>query len=427
MIPLKRPMFRSGGPIKEGIMNGMQEPQAINTVGNNANRDAMGREKHGFFVPFMGLLGQGARMALRPIGKFAMRNVFGKPTVTTGAGGAKTIASNITGQTMKFQPTKFGSYLASDPLIGGGIKATKAIMNPANYGKLGTVAKFARSPSTLLSAAYLSDALPGGQPLFGSTNIFGQKFDPVTGNKISGDKPETPDKEPKFSRKDGKDGSNTTDGTSNVKTEKLDPKVFEDRKKYYYSLMGIDKMQKDAAYDSLIDASKIIQEEGGDLKGSIKSGNLQNRIIQAISGNLDKSADLKKQIDAAILKGEITKDIEQSKVPESLRVARSLGISDKEYKAKILGKEDVATTLSNYMMKQGALTPDVVAGALKTEGKDPLAVIGSDKIEDFKKKFGADKDEIDLLLTAEDLKPGFYVVGKRIVELDDKGKASFYY
>ena len=191
--------------------------------------------------------------------------------------------------------------------------------------------------------------------------------------------------------------------------------------------MGIDKMQKDAAYDSLIDASKIIQEEGGDLKGSIKSGNLQNRIIQAISGNLDKSADLKKQIDAAILKGEITKDIEQSKVPESLRVARSLGISDKEYKAKILGKEDVATTLSNYMMKQGALTPDVVAGALKTEGKDPLAVIGSDKIEDFKKKFGADKDEIDLLLTAEDLKPGFYVVGKRIVELDDKGKASFYY
>ena len=34
MKPLKRPMFRSGGPIKEGIMNGMQEPQAVNTVGS---------------------------------------------------------------------------------------------------------------------------------------------------------------------------------------------------------------------------------------------------------------------------------------------------------------------------------------------------------------------------------------------------------
>ena len=73
--------------------------------------------------------------------------------------------------------------------------------------------------------------------------------------------------------------------------------------------MGIDKLKKGAAYDSLIDASKIIQQEGGDLRGAIKSGSLQSQIINAISKNLDKSTDLKKQIDAAILKGEITKDI----------------------------------------------------------------------------------------------------------------------
>ena len=34
----------------------------------------------------------------------------------------------------------------------------------------------------------------------------------------------------------------------------------------YYELMGLDKMKKDAAYDSLIDASKIVLEEGADLK-----------------------------------------------------------------------------------------------------------------------------------------------------------------
>jgi hypothetical protein len=51
MKPLNRPMFRYGGPIKEGIMDGIKEPQAVNTVGNNANRDASGREKHAFFVP----------------------------------------------------------------------------------------------------------------------------------------------------------------------------------------------------------------------------------------------------------------------------------------------------------------------------------------------------------------------------------------
>ena len=63
MKPLNRPMFKNGGPIKEGIMSGMQEPQAINTVGNNANRDVMGREKHAFFIPFLGAAAiQGARM-----------------------------------------------------------------------------------------------------------------------------------------------------------------------------------------------------------------------------------------------------------------------------------------------------------------------------------------------------------------------------
>ena len=70
--------------------------------------------------------------------------------------------------------------------------------------------------------------------------------------------------------------------------------------------MGLDKMKKDAAYDSLIDASRIVQEQGGDLK-AIKSGTLQSQIINAISKNLDKSADIKRQIDAAILKGEIQK------------------------------------------------------------------------------------------------------------------------
>ena len=44
-------MFRYGGPIKQGIMSGIKEPQAINTVGNNANSDASGREKHAFFIP----------------------------------------------------------------------------------------------------------------------------------------------------------------------------------------------------------------------------------------------------------------------------------------------------------------------------------------------------------------------------------------
>ena len=106
-------------------------------------------------------------------------------------------------------------------------------------------------------------------------------------------------------------------------------------KKKYYKIMGLDKMKKDAVYDSLIDASKIVSEEGGDLKGSLKSGTLQNKIIQAISGQLDKSAALKKQIDAAILKGEITKDIKAND-PAEKNKARLVEKTNRTCRSKII-------------------------------------------------------------------------------------------
>ena len=53
MKPLNRPMFRYGGPIKEGIMDGMKEPQAINTVGSPlAPKDETGRG--GYAIPLLG-------------------------------------------------------------------------------------------------------------------------------------------------------------------------------------------------------------------------------------------------------------------------------------------------------------------------------------------------------------------------------------
>ena len=88
-------------------------------------------------------------------------------------------------------------------------------------------------------------------------------------------------------------------------------------------------MKKDAA-DSLIDASKIIQQEGGDLKGAIRSGNLQTQIINAISKNLDKSADIKRQIDAAIGKAEIDKDVNRENTLDKLVKEKQLKVLDKQ-------------------------------------------------------------------------------------------------
>ena len=54
-------MFRYGGPIKEGIMNGMKEKQAINTVGSPlAPKDETGRG--GYAIPLLyGIAGQWLR------------------------------------------------------------------------------------------------------------------------------------------------------------------------------------------------------------------------------------------------------------------------------------------------------------------------------------------------------------------------------
>ena len=73
MRPLNRPMFKYGGPIKEGIMDGMKEPQAINTVGSPlAPTDSSGRQ--GYAVPLLGLIPAGLQ-ALRIAGPAALRGL----------------------------------------------------------------------------------------------------------------------------------------------------------------------------------------------------------------------------------------------------------------------------------------------------------------------------------------------------------------
>ena len=392
MRPLNRPMFRMGGPIKEGIMKGIKEPQAINTVGSPlAPTDASGRQ--GYALPLMFLLGQGARMALKPLGTFAMRNVFGKPITTTGAGGAKTIASNITGQSLKFNPTKLGQYFLSSPeakaigaiasgsgRIGGGIK------------KVGT--SLAKSPLLVGGAAYQGfKALgPDEKPTAAADDTTGQlqRVDEIgTGA--------------------GTTGGSVTDDPNKAK------QIQEDRiaktKKRYYELMGLDEMKKDAAYDSLIDASKIVQEQGGDLKGAIRSGNLQSQIINAISKNLDKSADIKRQIDAAILKGEIQKDIASADTTDKrLKEARIKALDRAEKQAGASGQ------IAAVVAKDGTISGSQTAAILRADGVQYDGVLQDKLFNNFKKDNPA-ADEIDFMIAkGKDLDDGRYVIGERLVE-----------
>ena len=80
----------------------------------------------------------------------------------------------------------------------------------------------------------------------------------------------------------------------------------------YKEIMDIKGMNKDAAYKSLTDASKIIQE-GGNLKEQLKDGSLIQKITAAASKRFDKVSDTETALRSLIAKGEIDKEMNKEK------------------------------------------------------------------------------------------------------------------
>ena len=426
MRPLNRPMFRYGGPIKEGIMDGMKEPQAFNTVGNNANRDAMGREKHAFFVPFLGAAAmQGARMlaprAIMGAGKAFVRGLRRKP----GGGFLEKNAPNPGGiftlQRLKnlLPSQRFRTVLTGEkvPLPGGTgftsgtrqLSPLEVLRSPEAIGRA-----IRENPFTTFGVAGQVKNIPEiGKGIFDVGVGTGQAaINYLLGTEFGKDKLPEGGTESELKRVDEIGTGEGTTGGSVVddpkKKKEIDDARIEKTKKRYYELMGLDKMKKDAAYDSLIDASRIVQEQGGDLKGAIKSGTLQSQIINAISKNLDKSADIKRQIDAAILKGEIQKDI------------ASADTTDKRFKEARTKQIEKATSASGQIAaieaEKGTILGSQTAAILRADGIKYDDII-QDKLFNNFVKDNPGADEIDFMQAkGTGLDDGRYVIRGRLVE-----------
>ena len=394
MRPLNRPMFRYGGPIKEGVMQGMKEPQAINTVGSPlAPTDASGRQ--GYAIPILAGLGAAAMRFLPAAYRgFRAARTYKPFSENLGfMGRAKDLFLPRGGIKAPMAPRgagagfRVGSFLRQNPLTAAPIAAG------ALEAGVGLAKKL---PDALKS--YADAVIPFADPFKDSEKI--QKKEGDTGD---------------LKRVDEIGAGEGTTGGSVVEDPNKAKQIQEDRiaktKKRYYELMGLDKMKKDSVYDSLIDASKIVTEEGGDLKGAIKSGTLQNRIIQAISKNLDKSADIKRQIDAAILKGEIQKDIASAdSVDRDLKKARIKALDRAEKQAGASGQ------IAAVVAKDGTITGSQTAAILRADGVQYDGVLQDKLFNNFKKDNPA-ADEIDFMIAkGKDLDDGRYVVGARLVE-----------
>ena len=406
MKPLNRPMFRYGGPIKEGITTGMKEKQAINTVGSPlAPKDETGRG--GYAAPLLPVVLSGlataGRFALRPLGKYVTRGaqrMFQGPMKRyyEPAGYTRNVSESI------FQPTGFGKYIMGSPEF----RLGKTLVQGTG--------RFGKPIKSLATSAVKSPLTLGTAGVYGAKGLY---------NMIKGEK--EPEVQAEIEAAGGPPGGGDPEMFARPKEKEVDQKTLDqinkDRiqrnKERYYKLMGIDKMNKEAVYDSLIDASKIIQQEGGDLKGALKSGSLQSQIIDAISKQLDKSSALKRQIDAAVLKGEIEKDIKASDPTSQKRadlIDKQIALAEKS-----LAGDSLQETVNKVYEKTGAFPSGASLTAVaRTKGIEITSTADTTEVKNFMRD-NKGKDEVDFLEEAvsKGTPDGNYVINNRILVVKD--------
>ena len=311
MRTLNRPMFRYGGPIKEGVMNGirepkrngrsMGEPQAVNTVGSPlAPMGSDGRARHA--LPLLAPLAfQAARFALRPLGQLVMRQAAkrgitgGGGIIRSGLGRSRVMkpGESLMESRVGFNPNRVGQYFTGSPeakfVTGAGGKISKAV-----YGGL---KKGLRSPTVAgLTALSFTDAFPGGKPLGPDKylpNLFGQRFD-ADGNKVDG--PLFGKVKPKAvtTTGDGTRGSRLeTDGATKVLSAEEKGAKDKERLNKIYKLLGVDRAQRNAASKALVDVSRYIDEGGKDTVSKKNIGSTISKAISSFDKRLDKADQLK--------------------------------------------------------------------------------------------------------------------------------------
>jgi hypothetical protein len=447
MKPLNRPMFRYGGPIKEGVMSGirepkkngglMNEPQAINTVGSPlAPQGSDGRQQYA--LPLLGPLAMAAGRALaRPFGKFVAKRIpqfFAGPNKQYGGTGKKIFEAGFKKKapTVVFEPNKFGLAFKNDPLaktvmggttmVGRGIK--KAGKGIYAAGKYGTTTPSGIALTGATAGPFIYNALTGEKEpninTDNSTNTFGggKRKRGTSGAPGGGD--------PGMFLPGQGDASKKGGGVE-LSAEELRKKNVE----RYRDIMDIKGMNKDAAYNSLIAASQAISGSG-DFKGDIKSGKLINQIIQATSKQFDKPKQTKDAIDTLILKGEIEKDIKASDPQNQKRAAlleKQIALADKQ-----LAGESLSDTVNKVFERTGQFPSGKnLASVARTKGIDVKMVIKSEDINNFVKQ-NPGKDALDFMeiqvgeaqKSGTPIEPGAYVVKDRIIVIDSEGNVSPY-
>ena len=447
MRPLNRPMFRYGGPIKEGVMDGIREPrknggsmsQLVQPSGTGMRPGYKGKSKLLSFIPGFSQVAQSTKGIIPRIfnkikptfkmqpGKITQnKTVIGNKPDGTPIFGYSGTGQKYASQTMPPVPfsQRASAFVKENPYFTGAVapfalSTTAAVAPPVAKG-IGSIAK-----ATGMQLADL--AVPDF--IFDQDQYFKDKEEAKIKKELEAS--ELTAQEKKIKELEALlAGGNKPDLSTKSAEELRADKIAK-----YRDIVDIKGMNKDAAYNSLIAASQAINESG-DFKGDIKSGKLINQIIQATSKQFDKPKQTKDAIDTLILKGEIEADIAAGKPSTYLKAAQDMvatGAAKNITEAmKTLTKSEnsMSTTLAAVLAKGQRLDDKLVGVAYREEtGKIPAGSVKLSEVNEWKED-NAGKTEVDYvkeLLTKTEIAPGDYVIGERVVTVDEDKTVSFFY
>jgi hypothetical protein len=453
MKTLNRPMFRYGGPIKEGIMSGIREPKRNGgsmmgnnegprraaLVGNPVYPQTDGRENHYLNFALQGLAAAGPALVRygKPLFQGAKR-IFGKTTKTpapfsrvrpqtTGGYSEYGPASYSTklvrdttgtgsipglGMTNKFTP----NWLGRDPIIGAGGKLVNALINPTTNGLVAKGARMVFSPTGVATGLIYA----GGKFFKDGKEV----PPPANADKLTlGDRVGT----------SGAPGGGDPDMTYTAPPKELtaeevkaaEAKTRMEQMDRYREIMDIKGMNKDAAYKSLIDASKIIQE-GGNLKKQIKDGSLIANITQAASKRFDKVSDTDTALKSLVAKGEIQNEIDKEKnALENRKTNLQIQAAEKTLAGTTIAEEISAYRLKNEKNPSGRN----LAGILQDKRVDVIDIADTVKVDEHIKGGGDAVSFMESIVLKNlekgtQITPGVYVVKDVIIQIDENGKVT---
>ena len=412
MRTLTRPMFNMGGPIKQGIMHGIREPKKhggkMLLVGQHPKefQDKSGREKHLAPVVVGGLAAASRFLPAAWRGFKAAR--YWKPGTLGKWGRLKSLMAPTKGIGAPMAPSgagagfRVGSWAKQNPAMALTALTLPNVAGTGIYQHGPGAAKGAWG----LTKRYADAVIPGDQSRWWK-DPEPPKGVPLNPNLQKNLQKEAPVIDPE-----------AAEAAALAKRQK----ELNERIKKYRDIMDIKGMNKQAAYKSLVDASKLIQESG-DFKGDIKSGKLINQVIQAASKQFDKPAQASKAVDTLILQNELKKDLEAETKEQDKRYKES-AIAVNEAK---LAENTLAGDIRKYTSQTQALPTGSTLAGLATGRGYPIKGVEDVTIVKKWMKNNEGKNEVDYfqsIVTDAEVAPGLYVINDKILAVDENKKVT---